>query len=81
MFHVLILSSRPKGGDGVLFEGQSSTVSLPGKDGEFEILDFHKPIISLLKKGLIVVDNKNEFLIKGGVAKMSRQSLVAMVDM
>ena len=46
MFHVLILSSRPKGKDAVLFEGQSSTVSLPGKDGEFEILDFHKPILS-----------------------------------
>ena len=80
MFHVLILTSRPKGGDGLLFEGQSVSVSLPGSEGEFEILDFHKPIISLLKKGLIIVDNKNEFLINGGVAKMDRQSLVAVVD-
>ena len=81
MFHVLILNSQPKGRDGVLFEGQSSTVSLPGKDGEFEILDFHKPIISVLKKGLILVDNEKEFYIKGGVAKMNLQSLVAVVDL
>ena len=81
MFHVLILSSRPKGKDTILFEGHSSTVLLPGKDGEFEILDFHKPILSTLKKGLLLVDNQMEFMIKGGVAKMSRQSLVAVVDL
>ncbi len=81
MFHVLILNSRHKGKDAILFEGQSSTVLLPGKDGEFEILDFHKPIISTLKKGLLLVDNQKEFMIKGGLAKMGRQNLVAVVDL
>ena len=81
MFHILILNSRPKTQEVVLFEDQVKSVSLPGKDGEFEILDFHKPIISVLKKGLLVVDNEKEFLIHGGVAKMSRQSLVAVVDL
>ena len=81
MFHVLILNSRLKSSEEVLFESQASNVLLPGSEGEFEVLDFHKPIISRLKKGVILVDNNKEFHIEGGVAKMDRQSLVALVDL
>ena len=51
MFHVLILNSLPAVKDEVLFEGMASSVTFPGTDGEFELLDFHKPIITRLKKG------------------------------
>ena len=80
MFHILILNSRIKTHEEILFEGQVTSVTFPGVEGEFEVLDFHKPIISRLKKGVIVVDNTKEFPIEGGVAKMHHQSLVAMVD-
>ena len=81
MFHVLILNARPKSQEDIIFEGQSSSVLFPGVDGEFEVLDFHKPIISRLKKGTITVDNTKEFPIEGGVVKMKFQSLVAMVEL
>ena len=81
MFHVLILNARPKVPEEIIFEGQSNSVTLPGIEGEFEILDFHKPIISQLKKGLIVVDNTKEYKIKAGIAKMDHQSLVAVVEL
>ena len=80
MFHVLILNSRIKTQEEILFEGQAASVLLPGKEGEFEVLDFHKPIISRLKKGSIVVDNSKEFPILDGIVKMDRQSLVAVVE-
>ena len=80
MFQVLILKSRPEEKNPILFQGQSKCVFLPGDEGEFEILDFHKPIMSRLKKGTIVVDNNKEFPIQGGVVKMNHQSLVAMVE-
>ena len=80
MFHVLILNSRLKSAEDILFEDKSRSVFLPGTEGEFEVLDFHKPVISRLKKGVIVVDNVKEFLIEGGVVKMQNQSLVAIVD-
>jgi F-type H+-transporting ATPase subunit epsilon len=80
MFRVLILRARPSEGDNVVYQGDCESVLLPGADGEFEILDFHKPIISRLKKGTILVDNFKEIPVRGGVAKMDRQSLVAMVD-
>jgi len=80
MFHVLIINSQIRGQEEVVFEGKSISVLLPGKEGEFEVLDFHKPVITQLKKGYIVVDNMKEFLIRGGVAKIDNQRLVAMVD-
>ncbi len=80
MFQLTILSSQPERNDHVIFEGQSKSVVLPGADGEFEILDFHKALISRLKKGLIVVDNQKELPIKGGIAAMSKQHLLIIAD-
>lgn len=80
MFNVLIVNARVSSRDDIVFEGQASSVVLPGMDGEFEVLDFHKPIISRLKKGYIIVDNRDEVFIRGGVAKMDHQKLVAMVE-
>ena len=81
MFQVLILTARPEHPDSVLFEGQSQSVILPGVEGEFEILDFHRPIISRLKDGVIVVDNQKEYPVKGGIMSMNKQQLVAVVDL
>ena len=51
MFQVLILDALPEKSEQPIFEGTAMSVILPGAEGEFEILDFHKPIISKLKKG------------------------------
>ncbi len=80
MFQVLILQAAPRQ-ETPVFTGPASSILLPGHDGEFEILDFHKPIISALKKGFIVVDNIKTIPIKRGVVKMANQSLVAIVDL
>lgn len=80
MFQVLILQASPQR-QAPVFSGSASSVVLPGLDGEFEILDFHKPIISALKKGFIVVDNEKAIPVLKGVAKMSGQNLVAVVDL
>ncbi|TRX40468.1 F0F1 ATP synthase subunit epsilon [Flavobacterium restrictum] len=38
-----------------LFSGEVTSVSLPGVDGAFQILNNHAPIVSLLKKGTIKI--------------------------
>lgn len=81
MFEVLIVNAQLVGKTEVVYEGKNSSVFLPGADGEFEILDFHKPIISRLKKGTIVVDNYKEFPVTGGIVKMQHQKLIAMVSL
>ena len=80
MFRVLILNSSPEKSPNIIFESEAISVFLPGADGEFEVLDFHKPIMSYLKEGTIVVDNFKEIPIRGGVVKMGGQKLTAIVE-
>ncbi len=38
-----------------LFSGEVNSVSLPGVDGSFQLLNNHAPIVSTLKNGLIKI--------------------------
>ena len=38
-----------------LFKGEITSISLPGVDGSFQILNNHAPIVSILKKGTIKI--------------------------
>ena len=38
-----------------LFSGEVTSVSLPGVNGSFQILNFHAPIVSTLKEGVIKI--------------------------
>ena len=39
-----------------VFSGDAKSVSLPGLDGIFQVLNNHAPVISALKKGDLVVE-------------------------
>lgn len=41
--------------EAVLFSGEVTSVAVPGVNGEFQMLDNHAPIISLLGKGNLKV--------------------------
>jgi F-type H+-transporting ATPase subunit epsilon len=44
-----------------IFSGEAQSVSLPGSDGRFQVLNNHAPIISSLQKGYLkVVSNSQE---------------------
>ena len=63
-----------------IFDGIAKKVILPGDYGEFEILPFHWPIVSILRKGDIVIDEMS-FPISRGIARFSGDTLVALVDL
>lgn len=62
-----------------LYEATASSVNLPGVAGEFEVLAFHAPMISLLRAGQVVVDGKS-LSIRKGIAKMGRNELLLLVE-
>jgi len=64
----------------VIFEGVANSVIVPGDYGEFEILPFHWPIVSLLRKGEIVIDNMG-FPISKGIVRFADEKLVALVEL
>ncbi len=75
MFKVSIVDYKE-----VIFDGKAKSVILPGDNGVFEILDFHHPIVSLLKDGNVAVDGIN-FPIGKGIVRFHNGELVILVEM
>jgi F-type H+-transporting ATPase subunit epsilon len=73
-FNVLILTL-----DRVIFEGRAKTLVLPGEQGTFEILPFHKRLLSRLVKGPIVLDGES-YPIKRGVVKVGLNEVTVIVE-
>jgi F0F1-type ATP synthase epsilon subunit len=71
---VLIL--EPKG---TIWEGIAEQVTLPAKEGQMCVLDFHQPFAVRLINGSIVFSNKR-IKIKDGVAYMRSNNLTAFVQ-
>ncbi len=63
----------------ILFEGQAKSVILPGEQGDFEILNFHKNILSRIISGIIFVDEKG-FYVRRGVAKVELNTIVIVAE-
>lgn len=64
----------------VVFEGEAKSVFLPGDLAEFEILDHHVPIVSLLTPGEVVVDWKTRIPIKRGMVKFDNNECMVLVE-
>ncbi len=70
--------------DKQLFEGEASSVMLPGADGSFGVLNKHAAIISALKKGQVKITSKTEgektFDIRGGVVEMFNNKMIILAE-
>ena len=70
--------------DKTIWSGEADLVQLPGKDGSFEILNNHAPIISVLKDGKVKVvgpDKKATFYeIKGGVIEVLNNKVLILSE-
>jgi len=62
-----------------MFKGQAESVILPGDTGVFEVMSYHKRMMSRLLRGSIDVDGK-EFPIARGIAKVDQNHLLAVVE-
>ena len=70
--------------DKTLFEGTATLVQLPGIDGSFEILNNHAPLISVLGKGKIKIENKDKktefFEVNGGVIEVLKNKILILAE-
>ena len=72
--HVLIMSSNS-----VKYDGKARSVILPGENGVFEALSFHRRLISRLLRGIVEVDGR-EFMIERGIAKIGRNEVIVVME-
>jgi len=63
----------------VIYKGQAESVVLPGDTGIFEVMSFHKRVLSRLLKGNVDVDGQ-QFPIARGVAKVDKNDVMIVVE-
>ncbi len=74
MLQVTIVSPQA-----IVFQGEAQRVIVPGEQGIFEVGPFHRPLISLLLPGRIVVDD-HVFDIQRGVIKVVADTITALIE-
>jgi len=63
-----------------VFEGEARSVALTGDEAEFELLDHHAPIISLLRRGNVTIDWTRVIPIRQGMVRFENNECVILVE-
>ena len=64
----------------VLYQGSARQIIFPGEQGMFEVLTSHRPLVSLLLPGTIVIDENHVLPIERGVVKVAFDQITAIVE-
>jgi len=66
--------------DKMVFEGEISSLFLEGDTGEFEILPYHYPVLSLLKPGRMIIDWRYYIPLKKGLVRFFMNECVVIIE-
>jgi len=69
--------------DKAVYDGEVSSVTVPGSAGSFEILVNHAPIVSSLDEGTVIIRNgKSEEIIRisGGVVEVIHNTITVLAE-
>ena len=68
--------------DKKVFEGEATSVKMPGSMGEFEVLNNHAALISSLGKGKVVIKSSEgaEYVVDGGVAEVKDNKVIILAE-
>lgn len=71
--------------EGVAYEGNVESVSVPGSLGQFQILNNHAPIISLLEAGEVIYKDlageRKVKTMKGGFVEVQQNNVNVCVEL
>ena len=60
--------------EATLFSGEVTSVTVPGINGEFQMLSNHAPIVSLLQEGVVTIQGTNIVVAEANKEKFSKNS-------
>ena len=63
----------------VIFEGKAKSLILPGESGVFEILPFHKRLLSRIISGTALIDEQS-LPVKRGIVKVDQNKVTIIVE-
>ena len=67
----------------ILFQGEATSVTVPGTKGQFEVLDNHAPIISSLQNGTLSykADEEVYLEISGGFIDVANNQVAICIEL
>jgi F0F1-type ATP synthase epsilon subunit len=63
----------------VVFEGKANSIVFPGEYGVFEVLPYHKPIVSRLVSGNVIIDGRL-YPIRRGLIGLNHNKATIIVE-
>jgi len=63
----------------VIFEGKAGSIIFPGERGVFEVLPYHKPMLTRLVSGKVIVD-EHIFPIRCGIVGINHNKATVVVE-
>jgi F-type H+-transporting ATPase subunit epsilon len=69
--------------DKTIFEGDVTSVTVPGVNGSFEVLNNHAPIISILEDGNVTIrtgKQSESLFIHGGVVEVLDNKIMLLAE-
>ena len=63
----------------VVYRGQARSIVFPGERGTFEVLPLHRPLVSRLVGGPLVVDGRTVMILRGAV-RVADDIVTAVVE-
>ncbi len=70
---IKILSTNKK-----LFEGEAESITLPGEEGEFQVLENHASLFSLLGRGEIIIGKNKRIPISSGIIEVLDNKILVL---
>jgi len=74
MFDVQLIST-----DEIIFEGTANSIIFPGEYGVFEVQPYHKPLVSRLMSGNLVIDGRL-YPIRRGLVGLNHNKATIIVE-
>jgi F-type H+-transporting ATPase subunit epsilon len=69
--------------DRKVFTGEASSVTFPGIEGQFQVLNDHAPLVSTLAKGPVTVQTpagQQVFTVDGGVVEVLHNRVLLLAE-
>ena len=70
--------------NGLIFDGEALSVTLPGEEGEFGVLAHHASLTTLLEAGVVDIEKEDKsvesILINWGVVQVDEQKIIVLVE-
>ncbi|QJD78687.1 ATP synthase F1 subunit epsilon [Spirosoma rhododendri] len=69
--------------DRKVFSGEATSITFPGSEGQFQVLNDHAPLVSTLDRGPIVVQSasgQQTFNVDGGVVEVLQNNVLVLAE-